>query len=150
MIMEKEQSLLQLDDAYRPAFEKIMSELGIEDNKQAYLLLATYGHLTGALATDFNKKYSATRTSYLSDEEKALVAAMAMEPGASEPPSMAVAYQVAERYANGGAQLITEMLDSPKGFARAFREAVDSERVRWQAEVGAAAQGEGLGVVLPE
>jgi hypothetical protein len=144
--MENEQSTLQLDNAYRSIFERIMTELGIEDNKQAYLLLATYGYSMGVPATDFKRQYTVTRVSYLGVEDKALIAAMAMEPGAAEPPSMAVAYQLAERYANGGAQLITELLDSPKGFARAFREIVEHQRAQWQKGHAHAAETDGLSV----
>jgi len=148
--MEKEQALLQMDDAFRPVFDRIVSELGIEDNKKAFLMLASYGYLMKAPATDYKKNYSVTRTSYLSDEEKALVAAMAMDQHASEPPSMAVAYQLVERYANGGIALIQELLDSPKGFGRSFREIVDQELRGWRAELREAAEGEGVGVELPE
>ena len=148
--MEKEQATLQMDDGYRPAFERMMNELGIEDNKQAYLMLASYGFLINTPATDFNKKYTVIRVSYLGVEDRALLAALAMEHGSHEPPSMAVAYQLAERYANCGMQLISELMDSPKGFARAFREAVDQERGTWQASTAAAAEAVGIGVELPE
>jgi hypothetical protein len=141
--MTKEQLTLTLDDRLRPVFERIMGELGIEDNKTAYLMLAAYGYSNGAAATDFNKAYTATRTAYLNDEERALVAAMAMEPGSDEPPSMAIAFQLAERYANGGTQLISELLDSPKGFARAFRETVEQQRDRGEAQAAASASAVG-------
>ncbi len=103
--------IIHIDDSKKADFEHLRDSLSVE-NKVAFLIAMTYGYKHDMRAP-IEKRLGWTRTSYLDDEDKCLVSAIALASGSpANTHSLAKSLSIAEEYARGGITLLKDLWES--------------------------------------
>ena len=113
-----EPATLSIDEEKKELYELLRKRLGGEDTKFAFLLAMSYGYVNKA-RMPLRKKMSWVRASYLNDQDRCLMVAVALAESDEVKPeqaNMRAVFAIAEEFARGGIALLREVLESPTDF----------------------------------
>ncbi len=108
------------DPDRRPEYDRLRNALGGVETKVSFLISMMYGFQNRS-RMPLKKKISYVRISYLNEEDRCLVAAVALESGLTEDTfSWNEAFEIAEEYARGGIALLRNRLEDIHEFENSF------------------------------
>lgn len=111
---------IEADPERKPDYDRLCKAFGGVENKVAFLVAMTHG-VRNDSCMPVKKKVSYVRTSYLNEQDKALIAAVALAHGLSEADfSWDQALSIAEEYSRGGIALLRKEMEAVNEFVKAF------------------------------
>jgi hypothetical protein len=118
--MDEMRETLNIEAERKPDYDRLCKALGGVENKVAFLVAMTHGSRNDS-RMQIKKKVSYVRTSYLNEQDRALVAAVALAHGLSESEfSWDRALTIAEEYSRGGMVLLRGDMEALNEFAKSF------------------------------